>query len=90
MVISFVDLQKISLFPKFGGCGTKIRPATPVSISNFSRAWQSYLVSYAFPILVNDRSLIGQQMIFKSFFVSVTGKLKFKKNYFFGTRVFPT
>ena len=48
IVIPFVDLQKISLFPKFGGCSSKIEPATLISILNFSRAWQSYLVSYAF------------------------------------------
>ena len=42
IVISFVDLQKTSLFPKFGGCGSKIKYVTPISISNFSRAWQSY------------------------------------------------
>ena len=90
IVISFVDLQKISLFPKFGGCGSKIEPATPISILNFSRAWQSFKVSYALQILVNDRFFIGHQMIFSSFFVSVTGKLKFKKDYFFVSRVSPT
>ena len=64
IVISFIDLQKISLIPEFRGCGSKIEPATPISILNFSRAWQSFKVSYALQILVNDRSLIGQQMIF--------------------------
>ena len=32
IVISFADLQKISLFPKFEGCGSKIEPATPILI----------------------------------------------------------
>ena len=64
IVIPFVDLQKISLFPKFGGCGSKIEPAAPISISNFARVWQSFKVSYALQILVNDRFLIGVQMIF--------------------------
>ena len=62
------SVQKISLFPKFGGCGSKIEPATPISISNFSRAWQSFKVSYALQILVNDRFFIGHQMIFSSNF----------------------
>ena len=39
IVTSFVDLQKISLFPKFGGCGSKIEPTTPIEVSNFSRAY---------------------------------------------------
>ena len=64
----FEDLQKILLFPKFGGCGSKIESATQISILNFSRAWQSYLVSYALQILVNYRSFIGQHMIFSSIF----------------------
>ena len=34
IVTSFVDLQKISLFPKFGGCGSKIEPAKPILFSN--------------------------------------------------------
>ena len=63
IVIPFVDLQKISLFPKFGGCGSKIEPATPISILNFSRVWQSFKVSYALQILVNDRFFIGLQKI---------------------------
>ena len=74
ILIPFVDLQKVSLFLKFGGYGSKIESATPISILNFSRAWQSYLVSYALQILVNDRSFIGQHMIFSSFFCISTKK----------------
>ena len=74
ILIPFVDLQKVSLFLKFGGYGSKIESATPISILNFSRAWQSYLVSYALQILVNDRSVIGQLMIFSSFFCISTKK----------------
>ena len=68
VVILFVDLQKISLFPKFGGWGSKIETAMPILISNFSRVWQTFKVSYALQILVNDRSFIGGQMIFYSIF----------------------
>ena len=48
IVISFEDLKRISLFPKFGGCGQKIESAMLILILNFSRAWQSYLVSFKF------------------------------------------
>ena len=48
IVISFEGLWKLCIFIKFGGCSSKIEPATPVSILNFSRAWQSIKVSYAF------------------------------------------
>ena len=48
IVISFVDLQKISLFPQFGGCGSKIEPTKFILILNFSKPWQSLKVTYAF------------------------------------------
>ena len=32
VVISYVHLQKINVFSKFEGCGSKIEHATPVSI----------------------------------------------------------
>ena len=67
IVTSFVDLQEISLFPKFGRCGSKIRPATPISISNFSRAWQSFKVSYALQILEKVISFKDLQMTLLSF-----------------------
>ena len=83
IVISFVDLQKMSLLPKFEGCGSKIRPTTPISISNFSRAWQSSRVSYVLQNLVNDRSFIGHQMIYFSIFLAVTKKLKIQEKLLF-------
>ena len=43
-LLSFKDLQKIWISPKFGDCGSKIAPATLISILNFSRAWQSYFI----------------------------------------------
>ena len=90
IVISFVDLQKISVFPKFGWCGSKIEPATPISILNFSRVWQSYLESYALQILVSDRSFTANIWYFHHFFVSVPRKLKFEKSSLFFSRVSPT
>ena len=50
IVIPFADFQKLSLFQKFGGFGSKIEPAMLISILNFSRVWQSYLVGYALKI----------------------------------------
>ena len=85
--ISFVDLQKISLFPKFWGCGSKIEPALPISTLNFSRVWQPFKVSYALQILVNDRSFIGHQMTFSSILLPLTGKQKFEINCLFLHRV---
>ena len=63
-VISFVDLQKILLFQKFEGYDSKIEPTTPISILNFSRAWQPNFLSYALQILVKHASFIGKQMMF--------------------------
>ena len=90
ILIPFVDHQKVSLFLKFGGYGPKIESATPISILNFSRAWQSYLVSYALQIFVHDGSSIGQHMIFSSIFVTLPRKQKFEERYFFFSTVFPT
>ena len=45
IVISFEGLQKLSIFTNFGGCSSKIEPAMPVLILNFSRAWQSFFES---------------------------------------------
>ena len=49
-ISAFLQLMKKWILTKFGGCGSKIEPATPVSILNFSRAWQSFKVSYALQI----------------------------------------
>merc|ERR1712155_409895 len=45
IVISFEGLQKLSIFTNFGRYSSKIEPTTPISILNFSRAWQSSLMS---------------------------------------------
>ena len=67
IVISLVDLQKISLFPKFGGCGSKIEPATPISILNFEWAWQVQILMYTHKTLENYLSFIDEQMILLPF-----------------------
>ena len=67
IVTSFVDLQKISLFPKFGGCGSKIEPATPISILNFEWAWQVQFLSHIHKTLENYLFSIDEQMILLSF-----------------------
>ena len=64
ILIPFVDLQKVSLFLKFGGYGSKIESATPISILNFSRAWQPHFLSYTLQILVKHASFIGKQIMF--------------------------
>ena len=68
VLLSFVGIQKIWIFTKFGGCSSKIEPATPISILKFKRAWQTQFFSHTLQILVNDRFFIGHQMIFYSIF----------------------
>ena len=89
IVISFEDLQKISLFPKFEGCGLKIESATPILILNFPRAWQSYFLRYTLEISISYRFFIDKKMMFYSFFVSSTRQLKFEKSCFFFFRIAP-
>ena len=67
IVILFVDLQKMSLFPKFGGCGSKIEPATPISILNFSRAWQAQFLSHTLKIMGEVIIFEDLKMILLSF-----------------------
>ena len=55
----------------------------------FGKTWDGQTHSQA-DFYIDDRFFIGHQMIFSSFFVPVTGKLKFKKDYFFIARVSPT
>ena len=68
VLISFVDIQKICIFTKFGGFSSKIKPATPILTLKFKRAWQTQSFSHTLQILVNDRFFIGHQMIFYSIF----------------------
>ena len=68
VLLSFVGIQKICIFTKFGGCSSKIEPATPILSLKFKRAWQTQFFSHNLQILVNDRFFIGNQMIFYSIF----------------------
>ena len=88
-LLSFEDLQKIWISPKFGGCGSKTTPATPISILNFSRAWQSYFLSYTLEILITYGFFIDKKMMFYSFFCVFNRTAKIWGNFFFFSRVFP-
>ena len=68
VLLSFVGIQKIWIFTKFGGCSSKIEPTTPILILKVKRAWQTQFFSHTLQILVNDRFFIGHQIIFYSFF----------------------
>ena len=86
---SFEDFQKIRIFPKFEGSGSKTASSTPISILNFSRRWQSYFLRYALEILITYGFFIDKKWCFIHFSVSSTGKLKFEKNRFFFSGVAP-
>ena len=49
-ISAFLQLRKKWILTKFEGCGSKTGPATPISILNYSRAWQSFKVSYVLHI----------------------------------------
>ena len=68
VLISFEQLQKIHIFWKFGGCSSKTKPATPISILCYQRAWQTFSMSYTLQIFKNDSFFIDEQMILLSFF----------------------
>ena len=74
ILIPFVDLQKVSLFLKFGGYGSKIESAMPISILNFSRAWQSYFLRYTLETLISYGFFIDKKMMFYSFFCTFNKK----------------
>ena len=83
VLLSFVDIQKICIFTKFGGCSSKIEPATPILILKFKRAWQTQFFSHTLQILVNDKFFIGHQMIFHSIFCVSNGKAEIWEKLFF-------
>ena len=64
IVISFEGLWKLCIFIKFGGCSSKIEPATPISILSFWRAWQPYFLCHTLQILFNYVYFKDRQMIF--------------------------
>ena len=71
IVISFVDLEKILLFPKFGVCGSKTEPATPFSILDpeiLKSAWQAHFLSHAPVTFWNHVFFNDVEMILLTFF----------------------
>ena len=62
-LISFKDLQKIDIFPKFHRCGSKIVPATPIWSLNFKRVWQAQFLSHTYEILEKCLFYIDLEMI---------------------------
>ena len=67
IVISFIDLQKISLLPKFGWCGLKIKSAMPLRSLKLKWAWQAQFLSYNLQILGKVMFFEDLQMILLSF-----------------------
>ena len=67
VIISFFNLYKIHIFPKFGGCGSKIEPSTLLWILNFKWAWQAQFLSHNLLILQNCLFFVGKQMILVPF-----------------------
>ena len=55
--------MKIQLSRKFEACILKHDAATPLTISNFSRAWQAYFWSYTLQILCENTTFIDVQMM---------------------------
>ena len=67
VIISFFNLYKIHIFPKFGGCGSKIEPSTLLWILNFKWAWQAQFLSHNLLILQNCIFFEDKQMILLPF-----------------------
>ena len=66
VLLSIVDIQKIWIVTKFGGCSSKIEPATPILILKFKRAWQTQFFSQILQIKY-------LQMIVKPYFADFAG-----------------
>ena len=67
VIISFFNPYKMHNFPKFGGCGSNNKPATPFWILNFKWVWQAQFLSHNFLILQNCIFFEGKQIILLSF-----------------------
>ena len=68
VLISFIDLYKIHIFPKFHRCGSKIVPATPFWNSNFKWAWQAQFLSHIYETLEKYVFYIDLWVILVPFF----------------------
>ena len=60
--------MRIQLSTKFKRCCLKNKPAMPLTISNFSRAWQAYFLSNTLQIWWENTSFINVQMMSISVF----------------------
>ena len=74
VLISFDCLRKIHNFKKFEGCGSKIEPATPISILKFRGMWQGQVWCHTLEILKKCVFSKGKQMILLSFFYNSSQK----------------
>ena len=68
VLISFQDLYKIHISPKFHRCGSKIEPATPIWSLKFKRAWQAWFLSNTDETLEKYAFYIDLEMILVPFF----------------------
>ena len=68
VLISFQNLCKIDIFPKFQRCGSKIEPATPFWNLNFKWTWQAKFLSHTYETLEIYVLYIDLEMILVSFF----------------------
>ena len=74
VLISFVDIQKIRIFTKFGECSSKIEPTMPISILRYQRAWHTFKICHTLQIFKNDSFFIDEQMLLLSFFDNTNQK----------------
>ena len=79
VLISFEELWKIPIFPKFQGCSSKIVPAMPIKSSILKWAWQAWFFSHAPGILEKCVFFKDLQIILVPFFYILTG-IRFRKN----------
>ena len=68
VLISFQDLYKIHIFPKFHRCGSKIVPAMPFWNLKFKWAWQAQFLSHNLLSLQNCLFFTNKEMMLVSFF----------------------
>ena len=68
VLISFQDLYKMHIFPKFHECGSKIVPAIPFWNLNFKWAWQAQFLSHTYKTLEKYVFYIDLEMILVPFF----------------------
>ena len=82
VLISFVNLQKIHIFWKFGRCSSKIEPAMPISILRYQRAWHTFKICHTLQIFKNDSFFYRwmNKWYYYHFLIIPTINSQFKKN----------